>query len=111
EAHPVIAEGISMAMQSAWLLAHALVAWKRQRLGNDGLAKVTRYYAAAWRRHFGPRLRLSQLVARWAMRPALVRCTLPLLRSLPPALTWFAQLSGKAHALSLKRRRGFVYGA
>jgi flavin-dependent dehydrogenase len=99
EAHPVIAEGISIALQSAWLLCGHLVAWKGQRGGAPDLARLAQAYAADWRRHFAGRLYLSQLIAHWAMRPAAVACTLPLVRSFPRALTWFARLSGKVHGV------------
>ncbi len=111
EAHPVIAEGISMAMQSSWLLSQKLISWKHRCADITELPQVVHSYAALWRRHFGLRVHLSQLVAHWAMRPALVVCTLPLMRALPKALTWFAQLSGKAHNMSPNRQRGLAYGA
>ena len=93
EAHPVVAEGISMAMQAAWLLAHRLIArGPRSRCWNS----VGREYARAWRRAFGPRLRAAAVYAHWAMRPAAVRAAMPLLRAFPSLLRWGARLSGKA---------------
>jgi 2-polyprenyl-6-methoxyphenol hydroxylase-like FAD-dependent oxidoreductase len=95
EAHPVVAEGISMAMQSAWLLAQRLIARRRtSRLPN--LGQVMTDYAAAWRRHFAARLYASAVVAQWAMWPAAVASTLPLMRTFQSMLTWGARLSGKA---------------
>jgi flavin-dependent dehydrogenase len=97
EAHPVVAEGISMAMQSAWLLTRRLTAsglridWQGQggsRLGSD--------YSLAWRASFAPRLRAASAIAYWAMRPAVVGVTVPLLRRCPAVLAWGARLSGKA---------------
>jgi flavin-dependent dehydrogenase len=90
EAHPVIAEGISMAMQAAWLLA--------ARLGRPGnsVAAAGRDYAAAWRRAFAPRLRAAAAIAHWAMRPAAVRVSLPVVHRWPAVLAWGARLSGKA---------------
>lgn len=99
EAHPVIAEGISLALQSAWTLSRLLTVWKRRRASHVDLTHVAHRYAAAWRRLFAPRLYVSQLVAHWAMRPAAVACTLPLLRWWPPLLTCFARLSGKAQGV------------
>ncbi len=84
EAHPVIAEGISMALQSSWLLVQHLLA------GRDGQA-----YAAHWRRHFAPRLHTARVVAEWAMRPAAVAGLLPVLACFPALLNWGARLSGK----------------
>ncbi len=96
EAHPVVAEGISMALQSAWLLARRLIAWDRQGGGAAGLEAVGADYARAWRRAFAPRLYTAAALAQWAMRPAAVAAALPLVRRLPALLTWGAQLSGKA---------------
>src|SRR5205085_4873917 len=80
EAHPVVAEGISMAMQSAWLLAERLIAH-----GTNGTAwdEVAADYARAWRCAFVPRLRAAAVFAHWAMRPAAVSATLPLLQTFP----------------------------
>lgn len=84
EAHPVIAEGISMAIQGAHLLARYLIAHR----GED--------YAPAWRRRFGPRIHAASIFAHLAMRApgrALVR---PLLAGFPQLMEWGARLSGKA---------------
>ena len=93
EAHPVVAEGISMALQSAWLLAGHLVRTPRP-------AEVRRAYAAEWRHTFGPRIRAASLIAHWAMRPAAVRASLPLLQAFPAILTEGARTSGKVTALA-----------
>jgi flavin-dependent dehydrogenase len=96
EAHPAVAEGISMAMQSAWLLAGFLAGQRdaiRRSLAIDSLGRA---YARAWRRSFAPRIRSAAAVAHWAMRPNAVVVALPLLRHCPPLLTWGARLSGKA---------------
>jgi flavin-dependent dehydrogenase len=93
EAHPVIAEGISMAMQSSWLLAARLIAHGPQ--GTDWHA-VGADYARAWRRAFSPRLRAAAVFAHWAMRPAAVATVVPLMRVFPAVLNWGARLSGKA---------------
>jgi flavin-dependent dehydrogenase len=90
EAHPVVAEGISMALQGAWLLADRLVASQKRPLTN-----VAADYARAWRRAFRARLLTSTAVAQWAMHPAAVAGAVPILRRLPGLLTWGARLSGK----------------
>lgn len=90
EAHPVVAEGISMALQSAWLLAERLIA------RGQGDATVARDYTRVWRRSFAPRIRAAAAVAQWAMRPQLVAATLPLLQTWPKLLTFGAWLSGKS---------------
>ena len=96
EAHPVVAEGISMAMQGAWLLAERLIRWRQDGGSAAALEAAAVDHAAAWRGAFAPRLYASTMVAHWAMRPAAVAGTLPLLRCFPGLLTWGARLSGKA---------------
>jgi len=96
EAHPVVAEGISMALQGAWLLAERLVAWRRAGGQRPALHRVGADYAATWRRCFAPRLAAASVLAHWAMRPAAVAGMVPLLRCFPGLLTWGARLSGKA---------------
>jgi flavin-dependent dehydrogenase len=99
EAHPVVAEGISMALQAAWLLAERLIPWRRGGANRAELARVGADYAAAWKRGFASRLRAAAVIAHWAMRPAAVGAVLPLLRLFPGLLTWGARLSGKATRL------------
>ena len=96
EAHPVIAEGITIAMQSAWLVAARLTARRREVLAGESLDKLGRDYSTAWRRSFAPRLHASSALAHWAMRPAAVALVLPVLRRLPSVLAWGARWSGKA---------------
>lgn len=84
EAHPIIAEGISMAIQSGALLARSLIAGRADA------------YHAAWNRKFGLRLRAASLFAHLAMRKptrAMGRATIA---RFPRILDWGAQLSGKA---------------
>jgi flavin-dependent dehydrogenase len=96
EAHPVVAEGISMAMQSAWLLAERLKP-HRQTIGNRELAAhIGRDYAAAWRRAFAPRIHAAAVIAHWASRPRLAAATAPLVGCFPRLLTLGARLAGKA---------------
>lgn len=94
EAHPVVAEGLSMAMQGAWILSAILGAGREQVLQGETGASGTAY-ARAWRRHFGPRLRAAALFAHLAMRPAATQLLLPLLQCLPSLLTACTRLSGK----------------
>jgi flavin-dependent dehydrogenase len=95
EAHPVIAEGISMALQSGWLLARHLLRWKEGGARPGALSQVGSAYAHAWRRAFAPRLYTAAAVAHWAMRPMVVAGTVPWLRWFPGLLSWGARLSGK----------------
>jgi menaquinone-9 beta-reductase len=97
EAHPAIAEGISMAMQSAWLLCQQLTAQRGDAVSSaTALAAARREYERLWKRSFVPRVRVSTLVANWAMRPAVVACVRPLLHCLPGLLTVGARASGKS---------------
>lgn len=98
EAHPIIGEGMSMAMQSAWLLCRALL-----RPGPQGgamadaqwQARVRKLYHAQWRRHFAPRLRLAAMLAQLAMRPAVCAPLLAGLSYCPSLLTQAARWAGK----------------
>jgi menaquinone-9 beta-reductase len=95
EAHPVVAEGISMAIQSAFLLTQRLIPARSQlpesRVGDE----IGRLYEAEWRQSFAPRIRAAAAIAHWAMRPRLMRAAIPFLRRWPRLLTWGAKLSGK----------------
>ena len=98
EAHPIVGEGISMAMRSAALLCRPLsAALKSTSLGSNFAPRaVARAYALAWWRAFGFRLHASLLFAQLAMRPAIPESVL---RSAPGLLTAAAALSGKASNL------------
>jgi flavin-dependent dehydrogenase len=88
EAHPIIAEGISMAMQSAWILARHLIA------GNAAA------YESEWRAHFAPRIRAAALFAALAMRPVTAAPIAALVAQFPAILTWGARRSGKSAVLA-----------
>jgi flavin-dependent dehydrogenase len=100
EAHPAIAEGISMALQSAALLSQRLDAWRRAGGSRRALPGVAVDYRQAWQRAFGSRLLASSLLAHWAMRPSAVAGILPALRCFPSLLTWGARWSGKSKRLA-----------
>jgi 2-polyprenyl-6-methoxyphenol hydroxylase-like FAD-dependent oxidoreductase len=106
EAHPIIAEGISMAIQSAWLLCERLVARRREGLTDAVLQEVGRDYADAWLHWFAPRIRVASLFAQLAMRPTAVALLLPLLRLFPAALTLGAGWSGKCAEVAPSRKSG-----
>jgi flavin-dependent dehydrogenase len=99
EAHPIVGEGISMAIQSAWLLCEKLVRSRDVlRRGVDAQEcqrKIHQRYAAQWRIHFRPRMRIAALFAQAAMRPTVAASVLPLLRRAPGLLTHSARWSGK----------------
>jgi flavin-dependent dehydrogenase len=82
EAHPLVAEGISMAIQSAWLLA---------RHWGDPLA-----YERAWYATFASRIRASSIFARLTVPAAASRASIAVLERIPAVLTLGARWSGKA---------------
>jgi len=99
EAHPIVGEGISMALQSAFVLA-ALIGGERAGLVGAATAQEAQRqalaaYQAIWRRRFARRLRVAAAFAHVAMRPALARVAWPLARRWPGVLTLGARLSDK----------------
>jgi flavin-dependent dehydrogenase len=86
EAHPAIAEGITMALQSAAMLAGRLVE------GNLSAQD----YEREWRARFETRVTISTIFAHVAMRSAAAAASGAVLRGLPRALSALAALSGKA---------------
>jgi 2-polyprenyl-6-methoxyphenol hydroxylase-like FAD-dependent oxidoreductase len=97
EAHPIIGEGISMALQSAWLLcAHLLDPAVRARMSDaDVQRRIAARHAAQWRREFMPRLRLAATFAHAAMRPLPAQALLGVTARWPGLLTRGARWGGK----------------
>ena len=95
EAHPILGEGISMAIQSAWLLCAQLAPRRAELVNGHGHAAVGRCYAAQWRRSFAARIRMAALFSHLAMRPRAIGALLPLLRRWPQLLTISARLGAK----------------
>jgi flavin-dependent dehydrogenase len=105
EAHPIIAEGISIAIQSATLLCRHLIAHPQAR-GNVPRSgrvhkDIRKAYASAWRQNFSRRLHVAGLFAHLFMRPASTRIAIRLLERYPQLLTAGARWSGKAEPLRL----------
>jgi flavin-dependent dehydrogenase len=84
EAHPVIAEGISMAIQSSGLLAWLLINGR----GDD--------YASAWKRRFASRIRAASLFAHLAMNDAASMVAMGVFRAAPGLVSLGARFSGKS---------------
>lgn len=103
EAHPIVAEGISMAIQSAYLLCERLVsrldAHRHGAFSRDILDSIRAEYAAAWHRNFSRRLHVAALFAHMFMRPVSTLVAAGILARAPHLLTWGAQWSGKTHVL------------
>lgn len=98
EAHPIIGEGISMAMQSAWLLSRHLTARSGDPEAPGYYRELRRAYARDWRRHFVPRLRLASALAHAAMHPAATTLACSVLRRWPALLTHGARYGGKVRS-------------
>ena len=99
EAHPVIAEGISMAIQSGFLLARELRGIDFDDAGQRDAAG--RCYSAAWSRQFAARIHAARMVASLAARPRQLSPLAAFIEAVPALLTAGARLSGKARSLTL----------
>jgi 2-polyprenyl-6-methoxyphenol hydroxylase-like FAD-dependent oxidoreductase len=103
EAHPILGEGMSMAMQSAWLLCDQLIArsdaLRGAGLSATAIAETGRDYAQDWKRAFAPRIRFAAVCAHLAMRPGMSRPLLPLLQKWPGVLTQAARLGSKVRQI------------
>ena len=96
ETHPLIGEGINMALQSAFLLTNRLIMQPVAAVDEARSREIHRDYAVAWRSAFARRLRLAAAYAHFAMRPALSAPATTVLCSWPPVLTEAARWAGKA---------------
>lgn len=99
EAHPIIGEGISMAIQAACLLCEQLISRRAELLSGTAMPIVGQEYAIRWRKSFGVRIRAAALLAHLAMRSGTASPLLPLLQRWPVILTRAARLSGKVRPL------------
>jgi flavin-dependent dehydrogenase len=104
EAHPILGEGISMAIQGAWLLCARLDEHRRALLSGGDQAAAASAYARDWKRAFAGRLRWAALFAGLAMSPAAERSLLPALRRWPRLLTAAAILGGKVRTSAAASR-------
>jgi flavin-dependent dehydrogenase len=100
EAHPILGEGMSMALQSAGLLCAHLLGDRPGRPVPDAQAQreIGRRYAHEWRRTFSPRLRLANTFAQMAMRPSAGALLLSLAQRWPGLLTQGARWGGKVRS-------------
>ena len=96
EAHPILGEGISMALQSAALLCRHLLADVDSRAPAAALqAVLQRRYAADWQREFAPRVRLAAAFAHAAMHRRSATLLMALAERWPALLTRGARWGGK----------------
>jgi len=109
ESHPLVGEGISMALQSSKLLVERLVNQVDLATDERVLRAAHRAYARAWRQSFVPRLRLASLYAHVTMRAPMAASFGGWLRQWPQTLTTAARLAGKArsaiHRSTISERR------
>ena len=98
ESHPLIGEGISMALQSSKLLVECLAHHVESVTDARGLCDAQQAYAQGWRKSFMPRLRLASLYAHITMCSPTAVSFGRGLRHWPQALTTAARLAGKARA-------------
>jgi len=99
EAHPIVAEGISMAMQSAALLAAQLLAAPQARASAGARREIAARYARTWNSAFAPRIRAAALFAQGLMRPAGAALAGRILSRFPNLLTVSARIAGKTRPI------------
>jgi flavin-dependent dehydrogenase len=95
EAHPIVAEGISMAIQSAHLACAALISKSTPTQAVATLDEVRRVYESEWRRNFSMRLHAAAVFAHLFMRPVTASIAVRVLELAPALLTLGAHWSGK----------------
>ncbi|TAL11662.1 MAG: FAD-dependent oxidoreductase [Nitrospirae bacterium] len=95
EAHPIIAEGITMALQSARLLCDLLISRQQEAREGRALPSIARAYAAGWRRNFSSRLYAGSLFAALARTTTGADAVAAALGRFPAMLTAGARWSGK----------------
>lgn len=100
EAHPIIAEGISIALQSAWLLCQILIPAHALLKDRNLLDDVAARYRAVWRSNFSTRIATSSFFASLAVRPLATSLILPAFKMIPSLLTLGAYLAGKTDRIS-----------
>ena len=104
EAHPIVAEGISIAIQSAALLVETLGPFSATALAPAALATAHARYQRLWQRNFAPRMRASAIYARIFMQPLPTRLAVASMRVVPSLLRIGAEWSGKSRRLQMRGR-------
>ena len=103
KSHPLIAEGISMALQSGWMLGGILSSL--EDTGPASRARAGAAYSAAWRRQFQGRILAAGAFARLAAVPGGAAIAGPVVDVFPRILTFGARLSGKTKEFLAESRR------
>jgi len=105
EAHPLIGEGICMALESAALLA-TLLGSRPSQLDERALAGLHEAYIRAAHAAFARRLWFAHAYSRLAMHQPIAAVIALLFRSWPQTLTFAAHLAGKARSGATSRVAG-----
>ena len=100
EAHPIVAEGISMAMQSASLLCRQLIARQDAIMAGAAHHAVGAAYARDWNASFATRTRAAAAFAFLLTRSRAAAPALRLVQSYPGIMTVAARLAGKAKVIA-----------
>lgn len=95
EAHPIIAEGISMAMQSGWLLSQILIKYQQEIRRENVIEKAGKEYSREWHKYFATRIHAAAFYSQVAMRPWSQNIMRLLIQCFPGILAFGAKLSGK----------------
>ena len=96
ESHPLIGEGIHMALHSAKLAAAHLCRLGAASIVASQFHAANRAYAIEWRAAFRSRLRYATWYAHMAMRPRIANPLSSLLQARPSLMTHAARWAGKA---------------
>lgn len=97
ESHPIIAEGIAMALQSGWMLGEHLGQHDRWDKAARNAAGLT--YSRTLREQFRVRIAWASLIAKLATMPSTAHVMQSVLESFPTGLSIGARLAGKTKAL------------
>ncbi len=99
EAEPSVAEGITIGIQSAWVLTGLMLSSKDMDAGQER-AQIARDYAAAYEQHFARRIRWSGLVGQLTMNMRAARTAAAIMSCAPALLRLGAAWSGKKGKLA-----------
>lgn len=103
EIHPIVAEGISIAIQSAALLSEQLIARPGLRYSEscraDEFEAARAAYSRTWRTNFSTRLGLAATLAHVFSSPRATRIAATVLEHFPQLLREGARWSGKSQPL------------
>jgi 2-polyprenyl-6-methoxyphenol hydroxylase-like FAD-dependent oxidoreductase len=106
ESHPLIGEGIGMALQSAHMLAGHLRDQRPAALDSKRTRQLNARYAREWRAAFAPRVRFAAAAAHAAMQPQFASLSHALVRRWPALLTRAARWAGKTrHYIAASEQR------